>query len=317
MAHLRIGTRRSPLAVWQAEHVAGLLREKEPLLTVELAAMSTRGDRILDAPLAHVGGKGLFVKEIEEALLRGDVDLAVHSLKDVPAQLPAGLVLHAFPPRADPRDAWVSKTTTSVAELPQRARVGTASLRRQCQILAQRPDVQVVPIRGSVETRLHKLETENLDALVLAAAGLDRLGLGARVARRLQPHEMLPAVGQGILALEIRQDDFETAARVRALDDDITRKAALCERALLQALGGGCQVPIAAHACLLAEGWWLRSLVADPGGAPLIRSEGRAPTHASCDELQALGTRVGQNLLSNGGRQILDALSTLPAPGAA
>lgn len=305
MAHLRIGTRKSPLALWQAEHVSALLRAAEPGLTVELVKMSTRGDRILDSPLANVGGKGLFVKEIEEALLRGDIDLAVHSLKDMPAELPKGLILGAHPPRADARDAWCSTSDGGIKELPQGARVGTSSLRRQCQIMAQRPDIEIVPIRGSVETRLNKMETEKLHAVVLAAAGLERLGLGHRISRRLSAEEMLPAVGQGILAVETRDGDANVKPRVAALEDADARRMALAERTLLGALGGGCQVPIAGHAARTEKGWWLRGLVARPDGTQVVTAEEHMTGTGSEEEFCAMGRRVADALLARGADVIL------------
>ncbi|MEW5851161.1 MAG: hydroxymethylbilane synthase [Myxococcota bacterium] len=308
MAHLKLGTRKSPLALWQAEHVAALLQAHEPGLTVELVKISTKGDRILDTPLAKVGGKGLFVKEIEEALLDGRIDLAVHSLKDVPAELPKGLTLRAYPKRADPRDAWVSPQYASPVELPPGARVGTASLRRQCQLLQARPDLEVIPIRGSVETRLAKIETEGLHAVVLAAAGLERLGLGHRIRRKLDVNEMLPAVGQGILGIEIREKDEETSRRVGALDDSDARAMAVCERAMLHELGGGCQVPIAGHLVRDSKGWWLRGLVARPSGADMVRADGRVPLKVPLQELEALGRKVAVDLLNRGAGPILQEL---------
>lgn len=310
MAHIKLGTRKSPLALWQAEHVAAALSASEPGLTVELVKMSTSGDRILDAPLSRVGGKGLFVKEIEEALLQGEIDLAVHSLKDVPVDLPPGLTLAAFPRRADPHDGWISPFG-AVAELPRGARVGTSSLRRQCQLLAQRPDLEIVPVRGSVQTRLQKLDTENLSAVVLAAAGLDRLGLADRMKRRLTAEEMLPAVGQGILAIEIREDDHATRKRVATLHDADAHAAALTERAMLRALGGGCQVPVAGHAVREGGTWWLRGLVASPDGKTVVRADARAPARAE-PELGTLGLGVAQQLVKRGGGDILRAMGVEP-----
>jgi len=309
MTTLRIGTRKSPLALWQAEHVAALLKKADPALEVELVKMSTRGDRILDAPLAAVGGKGLFVKEIEEALLRGDIDLAVHSLKDMPAVLPPGLILGAHPPRADPRDAWVSPHAAGPATLPQRARVGTSSLRRQCQLLASRPDLEIVPIRGSVETRLNKIASDGLHAVVLAAAGLERLGLGHHIAQRLAPETMLPAVGQGILAVEIRESDPAVAARVAVLEDVDARLAALAERAMLAGLGGSCQVPIAGHAVRMPDGrWWLRGLVASPDGKRVVRADAQVAGGATDGQMTALGSSVASTLLQGGAGAILGEL---------
>lgn len=308
---LKLGTRKSPLAIWQAEHVAAALVTAHPALVVEICRFSTQGDRILDAPLSRIGGKGLFVKEIEEALLDGRIDLAVHSLKDMPAQLPTGLSLAVWPQRADPRDAWVSGVASPL-ELPKGARVGTSSMRRACQLLAARPDLNVVSIRGSVQTRLEKLQTEKLDAVVLAAAGLDRLGLGEQIRTRLEPEQMLPAVGQGILAVEIRTGDDATLQRLAPLHHPPTAHAGAAERAMLAALGGGCQVPIAGHALQDAQGWWLRGMVAFPDGTGAVNAQGRASGDADVGQLQALGRKVAQELLDGGGRAVLESLGINP-----
>ncbi len=303
---LRIGTRRSPLALWQARHVSALLVAREPELQVELVEIVTRGDRILDAPLAKVGGKGLFVKEIEEQLLSRSVDLAVHSLKDMPSELPAGLVLAAVPEREDPRDALVSRRVATLDALPRGARVGTSSLRRACQLLQRRPDLQIVSIRGNVQTRLRKID-EELDVGVLAAAGLKRLGLADRIAEALDPSVLLPAVGQGVLALEARADDEPVLSRLRALEHAPTRLAVAAERAFLGRLGGGCQVPIAAHAVVGPGGLDFRGLVAHPDGSQSVTFSARldGPSLAAAE---ALGRRGAEDVLARGAQRLLDSV---------
>jgi hydroxymethylbilane synthase len=301
---IRIGTRRSPLALWQARHVGALLQRREPGLQVELVEIVTRGDKILDSPLAKVGGKGLFVKEIEERLLSGGVDLAVHSLKDMPAELPPGLVLASVPGREDPRDAFVSSRHRRLEDLPPGARVGTSSLRRACQLKAWRADLEIVPIRGNVQTRLRRID-EELDAGVLAAAGLKRLGLAERIGELLEPERMLPAVGQGALAIEARDGDAETLARVGALEDPATRLAVGCERAFLARLGGGCQVPIAAHARVDGGRIALRALVGHPDGSRTVAFDG-SDDCARLEQAEALGLRAAEDVLARGARAILD-----------
>jgi hydroxymethylbilane synthase len=298
---VRIGTRKSALALWQAHHVAELLRAARPGIEVTLLELSTQGDRILDRPLSSVGGKGLFVKEIEDALLRRDVDLAVHSLKDLPAQTPRGLVIGAVPVREDPRDALCSPKHRSLDALPQQARVGTSSLRRAAQLKSRRPDLQIVSIRGNVETRLKKIETEGLHGVVLAYAGLRRLGLGDRATEVIAPEVMLPAVGQGALAIEQREDDGAMTELLRALEDAPARICVEAERAFLGTLEGNCQVPLAAHATLEGELVRLRGLVASPEGSRILRDEGAAPL----PDAQALGRAVAQALLERGAHAIL------------
>ncbi len=309
MSLVRIATRRSPLARWQADHVAGLLKGREPGLQVELVEIVTKGDRILDSPLSAVGGKGLFVKEVEEAVLERRADLAVHSLKDVPAEAPAGLVLASFPKREDPRDAFVSARVSRLADLPTKARVGTSSLRRACQLRAMRPDIEIVSIRGNVHTRVRKIRGE-LDAGILAAAGLVRLGLSSEICEYIAPDVMLPAVGQGILGLEIRTDDSETRARVEALSDSASADAARAERAFLGRLGGGCQVPIAAHARIEGDAIWLRGLVGWPDGHAVFRGERRAPRRAAADA----GRALAEELLGRGADRILASLEAAAQP---
>jgi len=301
---LRIATRGSPLARAQSGQVASQL-EATLGLAAELVLVRTTGDRILDQPLAAIGGKGLFVKEIEEALLDGRADVAIHSAKDLPARLAPGLALAAFPERADPRDACVGRTVGRLAELPQGARVGTGSVRRTSQLLAWRGDLEVVPLRGNVDTRLAKLESEALDAVILACAGLDRLGLADRVSERVDPRQLLPAVGQGTLALETRADDSLRDA-LAAVDHAPSRARLTAERAFLARLEGDCSVPLAAFAELTAAGQLrLRGLVASPDGAQSARAEAEAPPSDAAE----LGESVAEAVLEKGGAGILSRLA--------
>lgn len=301
MKPLVIATRRSPLALWQAEFVGRALESFGR--KVELLPLVTQGDRILDAPLSRVGGKGLFVKEIEEALLDGRADLAVHSLKDVPTHLPAGLVLGAVLEREDPRDALCAPAHRTLDALPPGARVGTSSLRRRAQLLARRPDLEVVEIRGNVGTRLARLERD-VDAVILAAAGLRRLGLEDRITERVATDVLLPAVGQGALAVEIRADDEETAALVRRLDHPDTRDAVRAERALLARLEGGCQIPVAAHAEVAGERLRLRARVGRLDGSELLEARIEGPRA----EAESIGIRAAEDLLARGAGRILAEL---------
>jgi hydroxymethylbilane synthase len=302
---LRIATRKSPLALWQANHVADRLRQAHPGLEVALVEMTTEGDRFLSAPLSQVGGKGLFVKEIEEALLDGRADVAVHSLKDMTSDLPAGLELAAVPEREDPRDALVGRTVKRWVELPRAAKVGTSSLRRACQLKEKRPDLEIVPLRGNVQTRLRKVEELPLDAAVLAHAGLKRLGLEWRATELLEAEVSLPAVGQGVLGIEARAGDAETKARLAVLEHGPTRQVVVAERAFLARLEGGCTVPLAAYAVLQGGELWLRGLIGRPDGTKVVRGERRGPA--------ATGARLGEDLaadlLQRGGREILDAFA--------
>jgi hydroxymethylbilane synthase len=300
---IRIATRRSPLAKWQANHVADLLRGREPGLEVRLHELVTKGDKILDVALARVGGKGLFVKEIEDALLAGDAEIAVHSMKDLPAVLADGLVVGAVPEREDPRDALCSPRHKTLAALPRGAKVGTSSLRRAAQLKTLRPDLQIEMVRGNVETRLRKA-SEGLDAVVLAYAGLRRLGLAEHATQVFEPSEMLPAVAQGALALEARAADAATLARLAPLDHAPTRQRVEAERGLLRRLEGGCQVPIAAHATVKDGRVMLRALVASLDGARVIRGERSGPG----SEARALGEALGDELLSKGAAEILKEL---------
>jgi len=309
---IRIATRRSPLAKWQANHVAGLLRAREPGLEVRLHELVTRGDRILEVPLAEVGGKGLFVKEIEDALLARQAEIAVHSMKDLPAVLAPGLVVAAVPEREDPRDALCSPRWKTLAALPQGARVGTSSLRRAAQLRALRPDLRTEVVRGNVETRLRKA-SEELDAVVLAYAGLRRLGLAERATQVFSPEEMLPAVAQGALALEARADDAATLARLAPLEDADTRVRIEAERALLRRLEGGCQVPIAGHAVVTGGTVRLRALVASVDGTRVIRGEESGPTGAAA----AIGEALAEEMLARGAAALVKEAEGHAAPLAA
>jgi hydroxymethylbilane synthase len=299
---LVIATRGSALALWQANHVKSRLEADDPGLAVELLVLKTKGDKILDVPLAQVGGKGLFVKEIEEALLRHEAHLAVHSMKDVPTALEPGLVLCAVSAREEPYDVLVSRDGRGLAALPQGAKVGTSSLRRMCQLRARRPDLQIEALRGNVDTRLRKLDEGLYDAIVLAAAGLVRLGFGARISERLMPDVSLPAIGQGALGLETRADDADTIARVRrVLHDEGAAACVTAERAFLARLEGGCQTPIAAHAHLAGGALHLEGLVGAVDGSQMIRDRASgAPADAA-----RLGTQLAEHLLGRGAAALL------------
>ncbi len=301
---IRIATRKSPLAVWQAEFVAAALKSLHPGLEVELVKMTTKGDKILDAPLAKVGGKGLFVKELEEGLLDGRADIAVHSMKDVPPVFPEGLHLPVIMAREDPCDAFVSNTYARFEDLPQGARVGTASLRRQCQLLARRPDLRIFPLRGNVNTRLAKLDAGEFDAIVLAASGLKRLGFDKRIRQILSPEDSLPAVGQGALGIECRIDDARVNALIAPLRDEATWQRVSAERALSACLQGSCQIPIGGYAVLESGELYLRGLVGTPDGRTVIRGEIKGDPARAAE----LGARLGQELLDRGGREVLAAV---------
>ena len=299
---LTIATRGSALALWQAEHVRARLTAAEPGLAVELLIIKTTGDLIVDRPLSQVGGKGLFVKEIEQALIDRQADVAVHSMKDVPAELAPGLVMAAISQREDPRDALVSRAGETLAALPHGARVGTSSLRRVCQLRRERPDLDLVPLRGNVPTRMGKVDSGELDAVVLAAAGLRRLGHADRIAELLDPDSCVPAAGQGALGIETRAGDAELAALVRrAVHHDDTARCVAAERGFLAVLGGGCQTPIAAHARLSGGELHLVALVGRPDGSEIIRGERRGPA----SDAERLGTELGVELLGRGAERIL------------
>ncbi len=308
-ALLRIATRQSRLALWQAQHVAGKLREAHPGLTVELVPMTTQGDRILDRSLAQVGGKGLFIKELEVAIADGRADIAVHSMKDVPSDMPPGMTLAAMLPRADPHDAFVSLRHESFSKLPHGARVGTSSLRRQCQLKYARPDLQMLALRGNVETRLRKLQEDQYDAIVLAAAGLIRLGLEDRITHRFDLEQFVPAVGQGIIGIECRSDDSRSIGLVRALNDTLAWQCCEAERAFALRLQGSCQSPIAAHARIEGGQVHLRGVIGSPDGQEIYRG-----VHdGAVAEVQTVGTALADRLLDAGARALLEKLR-LPQP---
>lgn len=303
MTTLRIATRKSPLALWQSGHVAGLLRAVHPALDVVLVPMSTRGDEELDRSLAAIGGKGLFLKELELAMLSGEADCAVHSLKDVPMELEPGFALPAILARADHADAFVSNGHADIDALPQGARVGTSSLRRQAQLRACRPDLQLRDLRGNVNTRLAKLDAGEYDAIVLACAGLQRLGFGERIRARLDTPQWLPAPAQGAIVVECRDGDEAIHALLAALDDATTRTCVEAERAMNRALHGSCHVPVAAHARLDGPQLFLAGLVGSAGDGRLVRADaqGRA------DAPEALGLEVAEMLLAQGARELIAA----------
>ena len=301
---LRIATRKSPLALWQAEHVRARLQALHPGLRVELLTMSTKGDRILDSPLAKIGGKGLFVKELEQGMLEGRADIAVHSMKDVPAELPEGLCITAILEREDPQDAFVSSHCASIEALPEGARVGTSSLRRQCQLRARRPDLEILDLRGNVGTRLAKLDAGDYDAIILACAGLKRLGLEARITAALAPEVMLPAIAQGVIGIESRCDDAGVKALLEPLHHTVTGQSTQAERAMNATLAGGCQAPVAGYSVIGSAGIELRGLVGRPDGSEIIRGDISGPAQ----EAAALGKQLADDLLSRGAGQILAEL---------
>lgn len=307
---LRIATRQSPLALWQAHYVKQRLEANHPQLTVELVPMVTRGDIILDTPLAKVGGKGLFVKELELALLEGRADIAVHSMKDVPVEFPEGLGLVTICERDDPRDAFVSNNFASLDDLPSGSVVGTSSLRRQCQIAERRPDLVIRSLRGNVGTRLGKLDNGDYDAIILAVAGLNRLELQSRIRYALPTEVSLPAVGQGAVGIECRLDDDRTQALLASLNHEETAIRVRAERAMNMRLEGGCQVPIGSYAELKDGELWLRALVGAPDGSVLVRGERRGkPADA-----EVMGVSLAEELLDKGAREILAEVYDGDAP---
>lgn len=301
---IRIATRKSALALWQAEYVKARLEASHPGLKVSLVPMVSRGDKLLDAPLAKIGGKGLFVKELETALMENEADIAVHSMKDVPMEFPEGLGLYCICEREDPRDAFVSNHFDDLDALPSGSVVGTSSLRRQAQLLARRPDLKIQFLRGNVNTRLAKLDAGEYDAIILAAAGLIRLGFGERIRSSISVDESLPAGGQGAVGIECRTTDSELHALLECLNHAPTATRVVAERALNKRLNGGCQVPIACYAVLEGDQLWLRGLVGQPDGTVLLRAEGRAPAA----DAEALGVQVAEALLDQGAEQILQAV---------
>lgn len=314
---LIVGTRSSQLALWQADFVIGELRKRYPDLAIEKRLMTTKGDKILNAPLAKIGGKGLFTKELETAMLAGEIDIAVHSLKDMPVMVPEGLVITAVTERADAGDALVSQRYGSFGALPEGAKVGTSSLRRRAQLLHARPDLQIVDLRGNVNTRLRKLEEENFDGIILACAGLKRLGFGERIRQVLPRSLCLPAVGQGALAIESRIDDRETRELLSFLDDGITRACTAAERGFLATVEGGCQVPVGVYAQPVdnadiledahtgkAEAIRVEAVIASLDGRKLFRDS----VEGAADEAENLGISLANKLLDMGGREILRSL---------
>ncbi|GAA6151665.1 hydroxymethylbilane synthase [Pseudoteredinibacter isoporae] len=299
---IRIATRKSALALWQAEYVKAELERHHPGLEVSLVPMVSKGDKILDVPLAKVGGKGLFVKELEHALLEKRADIAVHSMKDVPMEFPEGLGLEVICPREDPRDAFVSNEFSKLDELPEGAVVGTSSLRRQCQLLAARPDLDIRFLRGNVNTRLAKLDAGEYQAIILAAAGLIRLEMGERIREFIAPEVSLPAGGQGAVGIECRMDDDETRALLAPLHDEATARCVRAERAMNRRLGGGCQVPIASFAIEREGKLWLRGLVGDPDGSKMLFEEAEGEQDAG----ETMGVAMAERLLSAGAKDILD-----------
>lgn len=304
MNTLKIATRQSPLALWQAEHIRARLEALHAGLNVELVTFVTQGDKILDTPLAKIGGKGLFVKELEAALLDGRADLAVHSMKDVPMALPEGLSLAVICEREDPLDAFVSNTYASFQDLPQGAKVGTSSLRRKCQILKARPDLEIIDLRGNVGTRLSKLDAGQYDAIILASAGLKRLGLSERIRHTLAPEVSLPAVGQGALGLECRTNDQAVLELILPLMDDETNVCVRAERAFNAYLEGGCQVPIAGYATLKDGQLSMEGRVGSVDGQTLLSAQ----LSAASEQAEQLGEQLAQNLLAQGAGELLKAL---------
>ncbi|MBI5591759.1 MAG: hydroxymethylbilane synthase [Deltaproteobacteria bacterium] len=308
---LRIGSRGSMLALWQANWVKQTIEAKLSHLSVEIRIIKTKGDKILDVPLAKIGGKGLFVKEIEEALLENAVDIAVHSMKDMPGDIPAGLCIGAIPERENPFDVLISARNICLKDLKSGARIGTSSLRRSAQLLHMRPDLNIVPLRGNLDTRLKKLDARELDAIILAAAGVRRLGLEGRITEYLSEDVLLPAVGQGALCIEIRCNDALTATAVAGLDHVPTRRVVLGERAFLRRLQGGCQVPIAAHGKTDGTSIFLRGLVASLDGKNIIRDSVSGPE----SQAESLGVQLAERLLSKGADRLLNEfLSAMETP---
>ena len=299
-----IGTRGSKLALWQAEHIAGRIRARYPEIEVTLKKIVTTGDKILDVPLAKIGGKGLFTKELENAMLNGEIDLAVHSLKDMPTELPEGLMLAAITTRADASDAFVSLRYKSLDALPQGAKVGTSSLRRRAQILKYRPDLQTIDLRGNLDTRIKKLENQEMDAIILATAGLKRLGLEQYITQILPIEICLPAVGQGALAIETRQADAEVLSVLEFLNDSETIAAVTAERAYLREVQGGCQVPVGVHGEVNGDQLLLEATILKIDGTREVREQ----ICGCCSEAEELGIKLAQKMLAAGGKEILDEL---------
>ncbi|SFX11313.1 hydroxymethylbilane synthase [Thermoactinomyces sp. DSM 45891] len=303
MRTIVVGTRKSKLAMTQTNWVMDRLKEMEPNLTVELETIVTKGDKILDVTLSKVGGKGLFVKEIESALLSGEIDLAVHSMKDLPAEMPKGLLIGAIPIREDVRDCFLSRDGSTLEELPSGAVVGTSSLRRQAQILAIRPDLRVEPIRGNIDTRVQKMNDGQFDAIILATAGLNRISWQEDIAELISVKTMLPAVGQGALAIQCREDDREIRALLAKINHEETARAVRAERAFLQAFHGGCHLPIAAYAQICEDQIHLKGLVGDPSGKQMI-----ADTIIGKNEIK-MGQELANRLIELGADELLASVS--------
>ena len=301
---VRIATRQSPLALWQAEDVAKRLRDAHPGLQVELVKMVTRGDKILDSPLAKIGGKGLFVKELEAGMLEGSADIAVHSMKDVPMEFPEGLKLSSILQREEPTDAFVSNQFSALSEMPAGSIVGTSSLRRQCQIQARFPELKINFLRGNVNTRLRKLDEGEYDAIILATAGLVRLGFEDRITTRISPEDSLPAAGQGAVGIECRSNDPKIDTLLAPLNDADTATRVSAERAMNTRLNGGCQVPIAGYSILEGEQLWIRGLVGQPDGSAIISAEARGHR----DSAEQLGIQVAEDLIAQGADSILASI---------
>ncbi len=302
---LRIGSRGSRLALWQAAFIRSLIENKFPKIKIELSQIRTTGDKNLDLPLSKIGGKEVFVKEIEEALLRDEIDVAVHSMKDLPTFLPEGLVIGAAAQRHDPRDALVSNRDIKLYELPKGAKVGTSSLRRQAQILHLRPDLQIVPLRGNVDTRLRKLKTEGLDSVVLALAGLERMGFKNEVTEPFSIHVLVPAPGQGTVAVECREDDVEVTRILSEINHEDSGITASAERAFLEGIGGSCEIPVGCYAMIKEDRIKILGLIASPDGREMIREEIEGPLKNH----KATGRELARRILEQGGRKILSNLS--------
>ncbi|MDC9729445.1 MAG: hydroxymethylbilane synthase [Methyloprofundus sp.] len=301
---IRIATRQSPLALWQAEYVAARLEQAHPGIKTELVKMVTKGDKILDAPLAKIGGKGLFVKELEQGMLDGEADIAVHSMKDVPVEFPEGLHLAIILPREDPRDAFVSNHYKSLEDLPEHAKIGTSSLRRQCQIAERFPNAEILSLRGNVNTRLSKLDAGDYDAIILAAAGLKRLGFTDRITQTLDSTVSLPAIGQGAVGIECRSDDAEVNALLAPLADAESTIRVSAERAMNERLNGGCQVPIAGFSEIKEGQLFMRGLVGEPDGSVIYRAE----KTGAIEDAEKIGLAIADELLDSGAGKVLSAL---------
>jgi hydroxymethylbilane synthase len=298
---IRLGTRGSPLAMWQANWIKDQLEETHEGLKIELVKITTTGDKIQDVPLAKIGGKGLFLKEIEDALLKNKIDIAVHSMKDVPVHLPRRLCIASFTERQDPRDALISKNGIKLADMPQKARIGTGSMRRQTQLLNYRPDLEIVPLRGNIDTRIKKLETEELDGIILAAAGLIRMGWADKITEYIDIDILLPAIGQGSVGIEARNFDIDVLEAIVALDHEETNYALEAERGFLRVLNGGCQVPIGGYATIQDGQLTIRGLVGDLAGKEIIKSE----KTGSVEDAEYIGIDLGKEILGMGADKIL------------